>query len=984
MTQIIGSNGIRVKAKTIVFDNIVYMSKSEIDVQITNFFIDNQIDNATYIEEVYSVTSPLENNLSIGTIDNLFYDIKIEENSIYTDYLARELVSALDTNLIPTGQGEFMIPMLEKIIQRRHRGYFDRSAKVSYDEQKQVYSKLIEDFVIYGSDAEVVQSARDKIRFFGDDSRVDVVIAASEYVQDNLSDFTFGTKQINRKMVEEVVVPSVLLSDTPRDFIQRINKINQNDGDYIVQSNQYVLIRKIDDYIQESTPLFQGTLDTVLGSSTLLESIDNYIQTDANIIEDIQSYLQRDSLLVTQTNFDYQRRKELIMSAETGLITISNTDKATYNRPMEIGPPDKSFVTINGLHRFSPIHKVPDYTVGPDDITVETKFQFEKLNEYEINLDVYVKQEVEKTFLHKLFYVEIDDLVRNYNMVPAVTEQSYSHFINDESYVQLKTKSTDTSIFKFRMDEVVYKPSYYLLDPTFIVFGKHSDSFGGFASYIDNIPFYLFDNFNGSHNRNNRKTVTISPVKIRSSETRRKGGGSDAYGHYVTAIPRQIEGHKIVPMNFIKNQQYSIYTDKYIVNFDIGSDEKIYEFDNFEFNLSTGKEHTGPIDGAKYIWNYELVSDNRLIECLAITPTGTIAGRIDEMDVFLNRYSFERWVKDEGHHPPQDTNWLDFEMETPRVFDYDILGISVSQGIIEVIDDGNEPAIGSFVEQINSTTGIVSRGEIISRTLIEDPVAVILAQGTQPVLRQIYQLGIRVVEGYQFDFEFYNESTDYDVTPIQAELAAIARRNELQTQLATETDPVIIANLQEQIAILDVKITQLSGTTFLAVENVTQTVTPRYLNIDGVQYFVYSFEVDGSSGLRKEINLSLEINNNFSFDRDFWLHANRDDEYIKQIREEGFGRYSYASNAAEMDKLITSFDEKLKSGEVTEQEHELQVREYQTAKGGTEDAQYERLENIEPFRIACNIPVESERIYYETVTDVLIETRGHGSYANCK
>ena len=69
---------------------------------------------------------------------------------------------------------------------------------------------------------------------------------------------------------------------------------------------------------------------------------------------------------------------------------------------------------------------------------------------------------------------------------------------------------------------------------------------------------------------------------------------------------------------------------------------------------------------------------------------------------------------------------------------------------------------------------------------------------------------------------------------------------------------------------------------------------------------------------------------------------------------------------------------------ITKDEFDSQIQEYELAKGVVGDAAVERLENIEPFILRCEIPIDTEKTYYDTVTDILIETRGHGTYANCK
>ena len=95
-----------------------------------------------------------------------------------------------------------------------------------YIDEKQLYKEVISDLVAYGNDSRVLLDAQAKIRTYGDDSKIDVIVQASTYIKENISDFTFSDTQINNKLIEEVIVPLVLLSDNPKDFIQINGGIN--------------------------------------------------------------------------------------------------------------------------------------------------------------------------------------------------------------------------------------------------------------------------------------------------------------------------------------------------------------------------------------------------------------------------------------------------------------------------------------------------------------------------------------------------------------------------------------------------------------------------------------------------------------------------------------------------------------------------------------------------------------------------------------
>jgi len=1082
MTQIIGSNGIRVKAKTIFFDNIIYTSKSEVDVQIYSQFFENNVSNSTYIESIYSIQSTPEDSTFVGTVNN-DYEILSIGKSFQTEYLATELLNSLNSVSDDNSFFEVFLPMLEKQIFRKDKGFFSNVGTLSYNDAKQYYRQIIESLTKYGNDSEVLINSLNKLRTIGADGLIDVVVAASNYIEENLSIFTINEK-LNSKLIEDVIVPSVLLSTSPKDFLKRAKSLIEKSGEYTLESQLFSIGNKFSDYLKSSEPLFQGTLDTVLESSTLIKEIDSFLQRDdLLIISSDNDYLRKTDLHeIIDSGFD--SGKDLIIQGDSGLIQIRESTKTTYIQPMVIGPPDKTFVPISGIHRFNPLHVKMDYIVGPTDKTFEENLQFSKLNEYEVDYSPYLKEEEEKTFLHKLFFLDLDNMTQNENMVPAVYTQPYSYFVNDESYVNLPTQYTDINIFKFKMVEEVFRASlkgieshypvqkptyegiqsqypvqkptyegiqsqYPVQKPTyegiqsqypiqkakyesvqsqypkfgqrfstaqisdFVVFGKSSGKYSGNQVVYESTPFFVFDLFVGQTYYHNVKSLpNFEPMKIQSSIGRIKSGGSEAYGHEAVNLPKLYYGHHFVPMEYIKTSTMSTSEIKYEITLTLGEDDPLYEFEFVNFNMNTGSKNGKGIEAGRYIWSYEFLSDNRLLECLTLTTDGRLTGQISDMDIFLNKYATENWVTDEGHHPPIDLDWTDFDMKTPRTFKYKILASAISRGIIQIVepDDAVLPSFGDTVEQHNSTTGVTSRARISSSPTGPELFPVIFNSNQSPVIKNVWTFEVEVDRNFDFDFEQYTETSEYDLTAIQAEIVATNKRDEIQQELNNTTDQVLIEILQEQIDSLNEQINQLAAYSYLVITDTNFVVEQKYItNIeDDRQYLLFNFEQDGTGGLKKEINFELKVHNNYSFDRDLWLHTNKvkpeeqtlpdtqlgywegeiltRTEKIKKLREAGYGRFNNDLNKTEMENSKVELQELYDLGQLnmTKEEFDILLLEMSLGNVAVSSIEAERLENIEPLLLNCAIRPDSESAYYQQVTDILVTTRGYSAYAKCK
>jgi hypothetical protein len=1049
MVQIIGSNGVRVKAKTLVIDDIIFTSVSEVKMEIYNEFINDDPTPAIYIEEVVALYPQQESMTLVGRIDNDFENIKITESQLHQEYIAKELLSALDS-ITTEMSHDVLIPMLETEFRRTNTTFSKNAGIITYEDERNIYKEIFNDLYQYGTDVEIVSNSLQKLSALTNspdtDNGLDVIIDAVNLVHQNRNIFVIADT-VRSDLLDTVIIPSLINTTDTATGLRRITSLIDGDKDYIFQAKLDLVSNRLKDYIIQTPSIFDKTYNDMLSRSELI--YDAY--SSHNILSKIPLIDPQNANLLIKPNLHMETLGKSIVSDKlvalhdnSGLIVLVDSliQDPSIISALVYGTPDKSSIPINGyFDKFSNLHPIVDAFVTESDTSINNNLSISPPTYYEYSYKPYQSSPEDLTFLHKLFYLDIDGLVDNPNMVPAISAPTYSKFINDEQYVRMKTIGVNPHIFtKQFIDEFFASAAGSKPQPTeFIIFGKGAGQYGGYPSAYETAPYYLFDLFIGQTVYSKTKILNILPMKITSAHP--NSGGSNAYGHDVLSVPKQsgFGGHRVIDIH--PDEQYtkqsgfnSFVSNKYEVTYTVDGprgDGIIYEFDTLNFSLSSGKSDSG-IEAGRYNWQYQITNDIPLIDCLTISPSGVLQGRITETDVFLNSRSTEDWVTKYGYHPEPDSDWTDFEMISPRIFNYEILAIAVSEAIITIMEgpNGELPSVGNILEQTSTATGLVSKGKIVEK-MNSQPISIdlVIEDGGSLVTKFFHTYKINIVTDSFFNFEMYDAETNYQYAITPAETYP---QNQLSdAQAALQLDPTN-TTLQNLVNILTAQISDLTtvaennsaevphynplvqsnytGYTFLRVLSESVNTTLKYASVVGepdVEFFIFSFDTDGSNGLRKEINLSLPVYNNYSFDRDIWLHTELDNisdlysketsnatdsgytnkiSWISDMRESGYGRYDHSNNINSITKMISSLTDDYNNGmlNINKEEFDSKINFYRNNMGDVFSEEFEVLEDISPYKLTCDITLDSEEAYYKSVTDTLITQRGYAIYASCK
>ena len=1025
MVQIVGSNGVRVKAKTLVIDDIIFMAVSEVKIEIYNEFINDDPTPAIYIEEVVALYPQQESMTLVGRIDNDFENIKITESQLHQEYIAKELLSALDS-ITTEMSHDVLIPMLETEFRRTNTAFSKNDGIITYEDERNIYKEIFNDLYQYGTDVEIVSNSLQKLIALTNspdtDNGLDVIIDAVNLVHQNRNVFVIDDT-VRSDLLDTVIIPSLINTTDPVSGLRRITSLIDGDKDYIFQAKLDLVGNRLKDYIIQTPSIFDKTYKDMLSRSELI--YDAY--SSHNILSKIPLIDPQNANLLIKPNLHMETLGKSIVSDKlvalhdnSGLIVLVDSliQDPSIISALVYGTPDKATVPINGgFDKFTNYHPIVDAFVTDSDTSIDNRLGISPPTYYEYSYKPYQTSPEDLTFTHKLFFLDIDGLVDNPNMVPAISAPTYSKFINDEQYVRMKTIGVNPHIFtKQFVDEFFGSAAGAKPMPTeFIIFGKQSGAYGGYPSPYETAPYYLFDLFIGQTVYAKTKILNILPLKITSGHP--ETGGSNAYGHALPPVPKQsgFGGHRVIDIHpngqFVKQSGFNRSADqKYEVSFTVDGprgDGFIYEFDTLSFNLSSGKSDSG-IESGKYNWRYKITNDIPLIDCLTISAGGIMEGRISETDVFLNSRATENWVTKYGYHPEPDTDWSDFEMVNPRIFNYEILGTAVSSATITIMEgpNGELPVVGQFLTQTDATTLLVNRGIIRKKVnSAAQVIQIVLEDGGPSVLRNFHTYDIDVVDDFHFDFNIYNLDTSFQYVAQPAEENAINQRTAKQTELdnTDASDTTTITQLNLEIALLTLQISELDDYTFLVESGQSTDVTLHHATVVGedIEFLIFSFDSDGAGGLVKEINLSLPVYNNYSFDRDFWLHTELDNisdlytsgignvdklTWIKNMREAGHGKYDFSNNVSAIEKVINSLTNDYNNGllNINKNEFDAQIKYYRDNVGDAFSEAFESLETISPYKITCTVSADSEEAYYKSVTDTLITTRGYGIYASCK
>lgn len=514
---------------------------------------------------------------------------------------------------------------------------------------------------------------------------------------------------------------------------------------------------------------------------------------------------------------------------------------------------------------------------------------FEDTKDIQFNVKPFYTETLDKTYINKLFFVDMD----MYDTSLSFSEFKYdpndvSYFI-EEYFLKSKTTAVDPkNLFKKQIIEEFFKPNFRIIDSSTLEF--FFDSFIGISSN-------LWDS--------NKFQTTYYDVW---TSDRPKLGGSNAFGHTVTNLRRAIVGLKdqsILPP--VKEQDAGrsgahttgSYKETQVVH-DINSNF-LFEFSEIDWDLNTNSslnEDWAAFNSSNNFFNFLYTVDEtsgRLPECLELTTDGKIKGKLSETDKFIRKYAYEQWTKEQGytdndgnfisHFDSLDYDYSDFLTISPREFFVKINGVNITKGTIDVILNSNstdEFSVGEKVTQGETEFFIVSRlgsfeaeinlgSGIENRTIVRYEIDRI--QGDIEIVREeVVSTSIEVsslnmlqneLAELQLDLQFVaNGSSSQNAEVLREQIFNIQSRIDLFANPNYDpNDP----NSQQFIESDESKIVALGSST---TEFIVNSVTGQ----QGLILPVHEFVQDNSGAVSKEITVVFRIYNNYTFDRDLFLH----------------------------------------------------------------------------------------------------------------
>ena len=537
---------------------------------------------------------------------------------------------------------------------------------------------------------------------------------------------------------------------------------------------------------------------------------------------------------------------------------------------------------------------------------------FERSKDIQFKVAPYYTEVLDKTYVNKLFFVDLDMWNSHLEFKPfKLSSDDVSYMIEQFFLKSSVVVPNKTNIFGKQMLEEIFRPNYREIERIIEFF---FDSFVGISSNIFDVNKFqpsFYDKIISGHMRSD---------------------GSAAYGYETLKVGSNSSSKSLknISIDYSRENAFeaagrsgrhttSVYKETQEVT-DINS-SFLFEFSDVEWDLdlaSTKNEVWGfNRENSNFNFIYQIdESSGRLPDCLNLSTEGIISGTLTETDKFLREYAFEDWTKTQGfidndgnfisHNESLDYDYTDFDPITPREFSVKIVGTNITKGTIDLIptnDNGIEyvagekitqgdtvfyigQRLGSFQKEVNLGSGTetvtVIRHEIerllgdinVNRTEIET--SDVFVTSSSILSNNISQLNEEII---------YSEST-------QETEVLLEKRNALQD---------ILANVGSQDGIFAQINTQ---------ENVVLEVVK---NENNLSFYVDDFTMDNSGAVVKEITLVFKIHNNYSFDRDLFLHTSEDidtegyatrTEWLNARRESKEFRYDPILNNSTIDAEI--------------------------------------------------------------------------------
>ena len=538
---------------------------------------------------------------------------------------------------------------------------------------------------------------------------------------------------------------------------------------------------------------------------------------------------------------------------------------------------------------------------------------FEYSKPIELPIKVFYTPVLDKPFVHKVFFVNFDTgepKFKPFVQSPDKTfliEQNYMH-----SMVSIGKGPKNK--FKHLMIEELFRPGYRSYDQVYEFMMEQFE-------VVSSVPFD-YKKFGESF---------YEPILTNRPSL---SGGSNAFGHDVLPVDKGPTSDK--------NKMFDL--DRHIENSLQGAGRsgthrdneyrevqniEIYEFQYLDWDIKTQSPYLEEwrINKEKSTFNFiytidDTPSNGRIPECLKLED-GRISGQIQDTDKFLRKYSYESWMKVQGKTDNDgnftsfadslDFSYEDYELITPREWEVNLTGRSITKGTIDLVYDGIELKRGNIIQQ--SISGAVSEFEIVEK----------ISEFTKESDR-----GSGLVSETIHRYEFENLRGDIEITTItdlftqtfvdgKTELQNAV--SDLQEELEFSVD-MRASRLQKQIDDLNSTILENDSVNPTGYAYVQQTPAGKQVNFqyvsneDGDTFVVDNLELTTTGTVSKFVKLVFKIRNNWSFDRDLRLFTEDgidDSEFenrtawVADQRSNKRGLFDPQTNNNEMDQILIDY-----------------------------------------------------------------------------
>jgi len=541
---------------------------------------------------------------------------------------------------------------------------------------------------------------------------------------------------------------------------------------------------------------------------------------------------------------------------------------------------------------------------------------FEYGKDIEFEIQTFYTPKLDIPFIHKQFFVDLDHWNKDFKFKPFMTTNTDASFLIEQHYLLAGGVSSPNplNLFKHLMIEEIFRPNYR-----------------------DSLPVYEFvmDKFE-SLTANTFNFIKLQDTFYEPITTNRPSlsGGSNAYGYDVIDVGKtgdRISSHKLFTLEDLvelPGRAGRPVTQKYeevqIVS-DITGKGRLFEFSDVDWDLDANSSFDEKYTIQKEKNNFNFVyyrdqtkSNGRIPDCLTF-DNGRLYGKLGDTDRFLRKYSWEDWMTLQGTTSVNgkftplveqlDTDYSDFKMPDPRQWKVSFTGTNITKGVVNVHKrvDLKEFTIGQKISQ-QSAEGTTTF--IISKRLSEFVKDVDYGNGIEE--KTIISYEFERLLGGDIDVSTVVESVSSTFTPNSSRIQE--NISSLQQDLIF-SDGTTQAVISDRILSLQQQLSNQSSTDgFISLGISSSSVAYKYVtNEHSIQMVVDDVSLTTAGGLVKTVELIFKIYNNYSYDRDLYLHTNPNIEdsayntradWIAAERKLGHGSFDPQANNNSMDNAL--------------------------------------------------------------------------------